>query len=89
MYILPALVLLNSFEEIALKDTNMLLFSNGTIMWIPKARIYTLCFMEYDFFPFDIQVCTIRVGSWTYDESKVCAVLFGLFPTDKNKFRAW
>ena len=51
---LQPLVLLNSFDETALKETKVVVYNDGTMSWVPRARIYTFCFIEYELFPFDI-----------------------------------
>ena len=56
----------------------MLVTSDGVIENYPKSRITTFCSIEYEFFPFDVQVCKILVGSWSYDGTQVCIVLLHL-----------
>ena len=40
---------------------------NGRIEWRPPAIYKSLCPINVEFFPFDEQMCTLKVGSWTYD----------------------
>jgi len=41
--------------------------SDGFIVWKPPAIYKSLCPIDVEFFPFDEQTCTIKIGSWTYD----------------------
>ena len=52
-------------------DRKCVLRSFGHVQWQNKAHISTLCYMDYEYFPFDIQVCKIKLGSWTYDGLEV------------------
>lgn len=38
---------------------------------VPKTKIETYCEMDYRSWPFDIQECTVKMGSWTYDSYKL------------------
>ena len=64
---------LSSAKETSQHDTLVVLYSDGTVNWVPRAIITSGCTMDYEYFPFDTQVCVIKVGSWTLDGSKVCA----------------
>jgi len=41
--------------------------SNGLVTWRPPAIYKSLCPIDVEFFPFDEQLCTLKIGSWTYD----------------------
>ena len=47
--------------------TKATIYSNGLVMWKPPAVYKSLCFIDVEFFPFDEQSCTLKIGSWTYD----------------------
>ena len=51
--------------------TKATLNHTGGVVWEPPAIYKSSCTIEVEFFPFDIQVCTMRFGSWTYDGHQV------------------
>lgn len=44
---------------------------DGTISWTPPANYKSTCTIDVTFFPFDLQNCTMKFGSWTYDGTQV------------------
>ena len=40
---------------------------DGLVIWKPPAIYKSLCPIDVEFFPFDEQLCTLKIGSWTYD----------------------
>jgi len=51
--------------------TKVTIHSDGLIVWKPPAIYKSLCPIDVEFFPFDEQLCTIKIGSWTYHEFDV------------------
>ena len=41
--------------------------SNGTISWTPPVVYTATCAMRLRYFPFDVQSCYLKFGSWVYD----------------------
>ncbi|OAF65326.1 Acetylcholine receptor subunit beta [Intoshia linei] len=41
--------------------------SDGTVLWIPMAIYKSTCIIDITNFPFDVQTCHLKFGSWTYD----------------------
>uniref|UniRef100_A0A668AZA4 Cholinergic receptor, nicotinic, alpha 5 n=1 Tax=Myripristis murdjan TaxID=586833 RepID=A0A668AZA4_9TELE len=48
---------------------------DGTITWTPPANYKSACTIDVTFFPFDLQNCSMKFGSWTYDGSQVDILL--------------
>jgi hypothetical protein len=44
---------------------------NGAVIWQPPAIYKSSCAIDVEFFPYDIQTCMLKVGSWTYDGFQV------------------
>lgn len=45
--------------------------NDGTVLWIPPAIFRSACSIDIRHFPFDVQVCHLKFGSWTYDGYKL------------------
>ncbi len=51
--------------------TKAQVFYNGRIKWKPPAIYKSSCSIDVTFFPFDLQNCKMKFGSWTYDRAKI------------------
>lgn len=51
--------------------TKATVHSNGEVTWNPPAIYKSLCPIDVQFFPFDEQLCTLKIGSWSYDGTAV------------------
>ncbi|XP_041037663.1 neuronal acetylcholine receptor subunit alpha-7-like isoform X1 [Carcharodon carcharias] len=47
--------------------TNVLVNSSGHCTFIPPGIFMSFCSIDVRWFPFDIQKCKLKFGSWTYD----------------------
>lgn len=51
--------------------SNAMVSDDGTVFWSPPARLRSSCKIDITLFPFDTQECTLKFGSWTYDQAQV------------------
>ncbi|XP_056653037.1 neuronal acetylcholine receptor subunit alpha-5 [Monodelphis domestica] len=58
---------------------------DGTVAWTPPGNYKSSCTIDVTFFPFDLQNCSMKFGSWTYDGSQVDLVLED-YDVDKRDF---
>ncbi|XP_037689232.1 neuronal acetylcholine receptor subunit alpha-5 isoform X2 [Choloepus didactylus] len=55
--------------------TKVVVKYDGTVTWTPPANYKSSCTIDVTFFPFDLQNCSMKFGSWTYDGSQVDIIL--------------
>lgn len=67
----PDLAVYNNRGSMQMLEPLAVVYSDGTVLYIPPARIKSHCNLDLRYFPMDIQVCTIKVGSWTYDGNTI------------------
>ncbi|KAH3862594.1 hypothetical protein DPMN_025563 [Dreissena polymorpha] len=53
------------------RDASVVLQHDGGVQWLPQAIYKSSCSVNIQYFPFDMQVCKMKFGSWTYDGSKI------------------
>ncbi|CAN9506577.1 unnamed protein product [Ophioblennius macclurei] len=65
----PDILLYNSADERfdATCRTNILVKSSGACSYIPPGIFKSTCSIDVRWFPFDIQRCELKFGSWSYD----------------------
>lgn len=52
-------------------ETNVVLRSDGHIMWDSPAITKSSCRVDVSYFPFDGQQCSLTFGSWTYNGNQL------------------
>ncbi|KAH3830113.1 hypothetical protein DPMN_103350 [Dreissena polymorpha] len=70
---LPDIVLFNNADgnyEVTLMTKATVKYT-GCVVWEPPAIYKSSCTIEVEFFPFDIQLCSMRFASWTYAGDQV------------------
>ena len=69
----PDVTLLNSVlnDNVFRTSTHsdMVLWANGLINWMPAVSLRTVCDVDLTEWPFDEQTCSFRFASWTYEGS--------------------
>ncbi|XP_050401430.1 neuronal acetylcholine receptor subunit alpha-6 [Patella vulgata] len=70
---LPDILLYNNADDYTsgFMKCNVMILSNGLVLWSPPARLRSSCHIDITYFPFDSQVCSQKFGSWTYDKAQV------------------
>lgn len=51
--------------------TKATVYYTGLVVWQPPAVYKSSCSIDVEFFPYDVQTCVLKLGSWTYDGFKV------------------
>ncbi|GAB1606017.1 neuronal acetylcholine receptor subunit alpha-10-like [Argonauta hians] len=69
----PDIVLYNSAESLnqGYMKSLAMIDSNGSVFWPPIVRMRSSCKMDITYFPFDDQICKLKLGSWAYDGFQV------------------
>uniref|UniRef100_A0A673BD29 Neuronal acetylcholine receptor subunit alpha-7 n=1 Tax=Sphaeramia orbicularis TaxID=375764 RepID=A0A673BD29_9TELE len=66
----PDILLYNSADERfdATFHTNVLVNASGACQYIPPGEIFkSTCYIDVRWFPFDVQKCDLKFGSWTHN----------------------
>ncbi|NXC30725.1 ACH10 protein, partial [Campylorhamphus procurvoides] len=69
----PDIILYNNADEHfgGSMETNVVLRSDGHIMWDSPAITKSSCKVDVSYFPFDGQHCRLTFGSWTYNGNQI------------------
>ncbi|KAI4833263.1 hypothetical protein KUCAC02_016173, partial [Chaenocephalus aceratus] len=65
----PDILLYNSADERfdATFHTNVLVNYSGSCQYIPPGILKSTCYIDVRWFPFDVQKCDLKFGSWTHN----------------------
>ncbi|KAK9504730.1 hypothetical protein O3M35_010996 [Rhynocoris fuscipes] len=55
--------------------TKATVYFTGLVVWQPPAVYKSSCAIDVEYFPYDVQTCVLKLGSWTYDGFKVTSPL--------------
>lgn len=58
--------------------TKATVYCTGLVLWQPPAVYKSSCSIDVEFFPYDVQTCVLKLGSWTYDGFKVTMIMYRL-----------
>ncbi len=45
--------------------------SDGYVVWIPQVQYESSCYVNMTDFPFDVQTCSFKFGSWGHSPYKI------------------
>uniref|UniRef100_A0A8B9L016 Neuronal acetylcholine receptor subunit alpha-7 n=1 Tax=Astyanax mexicanus TaxID=7994 RepID=A0A8B9L016_ASTMX len=64
----PDILLYNSADERfdATFHTNVVVSADGSCHYLPPGIFKSTCYIDVKWFPFDVQRCALKFGSWTY-----------------------
>lgn len=65
-------------------NTHCIVFKNGSVLWVPPAKLTSFCSMDLKHWPQDEQSCFFVFGSWTYDTLQIYIDKGNLYETDTN-----
>ncbi|KAL4216813.1 Neuronal acetylcholine receptor subunit alpha-7 [Mactra antiquata] len=70
---LPDIVLYNSVDDYTsgYMPSLAMVYNTGRVFWGPVVRFRSSCKIDITFFPFDDQVCYLKLGSWAYNGYQV------------------
>ncbi|KAK3785420.1 hypothetical protein RRG08_045174 [Elysia crispata] len=70
---LPDILLYNFADDRLNEQRNALAVVDysGNILWMPQAILRSSCTFNTKYFPFDVQSCWLKFGSWTYNGNKL------------------
>ncbi|XP_052822185.1 acetylcholine receptor subunit alpha-type acr-16 [Octopus bimaculoides] len=70
---LPDIVLYNSADDYThgYMQALTMVHSDGTVFWPPIVKLRSTCDIKITYFPFDDQICRMKLGSWAYDGFQV------------------
>lgn len=75
----PDIELLNAATkpDIYTLKGGMYLYQDGQFLWSMPAIYKFSCSLQLEYFPFDTQDCSMRFGSWTYDNTMLILTPYG------------
>lgn len=69
---LPDITMYNSAKQMTVEPTNVVIFPDGTVIYVPKVQLEATCKESaMKLFPLDTHKCGLKWGSWTYSADEV------------------
>nr|KAG5694689.1 hypothetical protein BaRGS_010015 [Batillaria attramentaria] len=70
---LPDIVLYNSVDDYTsgYMPSLAMVYNDSRVFWGPVIRFRSSCKIDITFFPFDDQICNLKLGSWAYNGFQV------------------
>ncbi|CAG2236614.1 CHRNN [Mytilus edulis] len=70
---LPDIVTYNSAEDYTdgYMEALAMVSHDGSVFWPPIVKLRSTCFIDITYYPFDDQICKMKMGSWAYDGFQV------------------
>lgn len=65
-------------------NTHCIVSENGSVIWVPPAKLTTFCTMDLRHWPQDEQICIFTFGSWTYDGIQINIETSDLYDLESN-----
>merc|ERR1712038_2178040 len=71
----PDIILYNTVgphkTETDQKSVKVTVTNDGTVTWIPPVSYQSSCVVNMEEYPFDVQTCKMKFGSWMYDQTQM------------------
>ncbi|XP_066603029.1 neuronal acetylcholine receptor subunit alpha-5-like [Prorops nasuta] len=83
----PDIVLYNSATPNSIEyfgDTHFLLHENGLVNWAPPSQFIALCDLDLRYWPYDVHVCSLTLGSWTFHGEQIDLQFSPLLSDDQD-----
>lgn len=83
----PDIYLYNTAEQpmIELESSRAIVHHNGDIIWSRPGIIRSTCVFDLQYFPYDMQTCHFKFGSWVYPKSSINLKLYSV-PIDMSNY---
>lgn len=51
--------------------TTCIVYAGGKVLWVPPSQFQVFCDLDLRNWPYDVQKCMVKVGSWTYSGNMI------------------
>ncbi|CAI4231701.1 unnamed protein product [Auanema sp. JU1783] len=70
---LPDIILYNNAHgsPCVVSITKVLVQYNGILIWEPPVKYMSFCNIDIEWYPYDVQLCELKFGSWTYSGTEL------------------